>query len=240
MNEYYKYKYYKYKQKYLLMKGGGNGDFTSLPSDIIQQISKFLRPHEKAKLKSTGTQINEDILALDTSKSVYNEYVALLKEKGLENLKDNYDQTVDWSKRIQIIKWFGDDNWREVKEAQKTKVLLLDRKGIQDLPKEICNLVEVILILLRYNDIREIPSDIGKLTNLTGLNLAGNNIIKIPSEIGNLRNLKWINLADNRITEIPLAIGNLSKLEELKLTGNKLTKIPPEIQQKLPNLKIII
>ena len=252
MDEYYKYKYYKYKQKYLLMKGGGNGDFTSLPSEMIQQISKFLRPHEKAKLKSTGTQIREDILALDTSKSVYNEYVALLKKKGLENINDNYDQTVDWNKRIEIIKLFGDHNWSKVKEAQTTNVLVLEE--IKYLPPEIGNLNNLkflkmsrvprfittesgLMLQLTYEGTQPtiIPPEIRKLSSLETLSLIGIDTEILP-EIGELKNLKHLTLNHNNITVIPTVIGNLINLEILNLTDNQIREIPKEIG-KLINLK---
>ena len=242
MDEYYKYKYYKYKQKYLLMKGGGNGDFTSLPSEMIQQISKFLRPQEKAKLKSTSTQIRQDIIDLDTSKSVYNEYVALLKEKGLENIKDNYDQTVDWRKRIDIIKSFGDINLSKVKEAQTTNALELafdpfnktNLINLNDLNNLfIGNLKDyksIIIPIFYY-----VPQEIGNLKDLKSLIIRTINpydkIIEtiIPQEIGKLSNLETLDLHDCKIIIKKIPLEKL-KLKKLLLDGTgSIKEIPPEI-----------
>ena len=120
----------------------------------------------------------------------------------------------------------------------KNLMVLWSKNGIlTKIPREIGNLVNLEQLTLSDNELTEIPPHLGNLKNLTKLNLRGNQLTKIPRELGNLINLKELDLESNQLTGIPSNLGNLENLEDLWLDYNRFTEIPLEIMNN-PKIRV--
>jgi N-acetyl-anhydromuramyl-L-alanine amidase AmpD/Asp-tRNA(Asn)/Glu-tRNA(Gln) amidotransferase C subunit len=84
--------------------------------------------------------------------------------------------------------------------------------------------------------INELPKEIGLLENLVSLNLSGCNLTMIPKEINNLQKLETLNLSGNKLSVVPKEIKKLGKLRSLNLSNNQLEYFPKELT-KIKNLK---
>lgn len=108
-------------------------------------------------------------------------------------------------------------------------------------PKQLNNLKSLTSFTLtgayKRSCLQEIPKFIFSLENLIELNLAMNDFTELPTEISNLRKLKTLNLANNKITTIPTALFELD-IEKLDLSSNNLNYLPPEISN-LSKLKVL-
>lgn len=82
---------------------------------------------------------------------------------------------------------------------------------------------EVVYFDLDGNGLNEIPREIGNLVNLQELHLERNQLTEIPHEIGHLVNLRTLSLDRNKLTELPHEISNLVNLFHLGLSQNQLT-----------------
>lgn len=128
-----------------------------------------------------------------------------------------------------------------IKQAEEYEVTKLDlsRRGLTELPPEICNLTKLTYLDLYNNELTKLPPEIGKLTNLTRLDLSFNYLAEIPPEIGQLTNLTQLQLSSNQLSLLPPEMVKLTKLTELNLRGNPLP-IPPEILGKVEEAATII
>jgi internalin A len=79
--------------------------------------------------------------------------------------------------------------------------------------------------------LEELPPEIGNLVNLQELMLYGNQLSSLPAEIGKLKNLRLLELGDNQLRSLPPEIGQLRSLQGLGLYGNQLSSLVPEIGQ---------
>jgi hypothetical protein len=70
------------------------------------------------------------------------------------------------------------------------------------------------------NHINEIPKEIFKLPNLVEIDLTDQNISTIPKEITTAKKLEKLNLIGNNITEIPSQLCGCDKLVELRIGGD--------------------
>ncbi len=76
---------------------------------------------------------------------------------------------------------------------------------------------------LSWLGLETLPPQIGELLNLQTLNLWHNQLASLPPQIGELRNLQTLNLQRNQLTSLPPQIGELLNLQTLNLWGNPLT-----------------
>lgn len=106
----------------------------------------------------------------------------------------------------------------------------LHGNGIEEIPKEIGRLYNLIVLNLDCNKIEKIPKEIGHLHNLRILNLNNNKIRKLPKEISGLQNLEELYLHNNCIKKLSKEICALSKLKILSLSNNGIKEIPKEIE----------
>jgi internalin A len=123
---------------------------------------------------------------------------------------------------------------KKVKGSSKTS-LDLQRRWIDELPREIGESPNLTSLDLSYNRLRALPGEIGQLTNLTSLDLRYNQLTALPEAIGQLTNLTSLSLSYNQLTTLPEAIGQLTNLISLSLSYNQLTVLPEAIGQ-LTNL----
>ena len=114
-------------------------------------------------------------------------------------------------------------------EIYNWKSLNLSRNSIEEIPKEIGQLINLKELDLNNNRIKEIPQEIGKLINLEILNLDHNQIEKIPESIGKLINLKKLFLENNNLMIISSGIENLKNLNILDINNNQLLSITKDI-----------
>jgi internalin A len=108
--------------------------------------------------------------------------------------------------------------------------------GLTELPPEIGQLSNLILLMANTNQLTNLPPEIGLLGNLQGLSLQGNQLTTLPPEIGQLSELQWLYLDTNRLATLPSEIGQLTQLQRLWLSDNHLTAFPSELWQ-LSNLQ---
>ena len=101
--------------------------------------------------------------------------------------------------------------------------------GLNELPKEIGNLINLTVLNLYFNNLRKLPDSIKNLTNLTSLHLGDNYFNELPNSIESLTNLSNLNLSFNNLTSLPKFIGNLSNLKTLNLSNNSFTLFPNEL-----------
>lgn len=100
----------------------------------------------------------------------------------------------------------------------------LSLTGIQISPEifinEICKLTLLKELTLMYSGINKIPSEIENLVNLQAIVFRCNPIDSFPESIVNLKKLKSINLIDNHFKKIPINLLKLRKLKSLILRDN--------------------
>ena len=116
--------------------------------------------------------------------------------------------------------------------------LAIGDENLSQIPSEIGQLINLMVLQIGTNQLTTIPSEIGQLTNLTELDLYDNQLVRIPSEIGQLTNLTKLYIGKNQFTTFPSEIGQLTNLTELGIEQNQLITVPSEIGQ-LINLTVL-
>lgn len=147
--------------------------------------------------------------------------------------KENPGNTlVGWSKENSLEAFEG----ASTNSDGKVSRLEMNNKGLNVLPPEIGQLVNLEYMSLYSNELEDIPFEIWQLTNLSFLALSGNNIASVPPEIRQLVNLEYLSLGGNELEAMPHEIWQLTNLIGLSLEYIGLGVIPPEIRQ-LVNLE---
>ena len=146
------------------------------------------------------------------------------------------------------------------------KLLDLSQNPLEELPKEIGQLVELESMRLaetfevnpyqycellfsgprHYPDflseagLRDLPEEFGNLQNLQSLQMDSNRFEQIPDSVFNLKNLKSLDLGANLLKSISPKIGQLRDLEYLKLSRNNFSELPESIGElkKLKRLRL--
>jgi internalin A len=108
-----------------------------------------------------------------------------------------------------------------IKEAKRSRqaYLFLYCEGIEELPSEIGQLINIEYLYLRDNRLAKLPNEIGQLTNLRYLDLSGNQLTTLPNEIGQLTNLMTLDLRDNQlaIEMLPSSLSYLINKRSLQI-----------------------
>ncbi len=125
-----------------------------------------------------------------------------------------------------------------VADTNKVIKLILKKKRLTSIPKEIFTLQDLEYLDLSKNKLDSIPNDIVKLKKLKVLILSRNQIKKISKEIYKLTELKILNISSNDITKLPKGIRTLSKLEELNIWNTSVDNLPNDIE-KIKTLKVV-
>src|SRR5215471_21780127 len=89
--------------------------------------------------------------------------------------------------------------------AQQNSVLLLNywRKGLDEVPPEIFNHLEIEILILADNRLTRVPEEIGKLRRLRMLDIGHNQISDLPETLAQIEDISdYLYLHDNRLTEI--------------------------------------
>jgi internalin A len=124
-----------------------------------------------------------------------------------------------------------------IKKAKRNRQRTLDLrwKGIEELPSEIGQLINLESLDLSDNKLTTLPDEIAQLTNLTSFYFSNNQLTRLPDAIAQLTNLTSLDLRSNQLTRLPDAIAQLTNLTSFNLRINKLTRLPDVIGQ-LTNL----
>lgn len=126
---------------------------------------------------------------------------------------------------------------KKIEQAARDEVEGLNLAGMKltELPPEIGQITNLIILDLGDNFLSTLPAEIGKPTKLEVLDLGDNSLNTLPSEIKQLTNLTELYLNGNSFNTLPTAIGQLTNLTQLDLSGSFLKTLPAEIGQ-LTNL----
>lgn len=116
--------------------------------------------------------------------------------------------------------------------------LILKKKKLVSIPKEIFNMTELEYLDLSKNKIDSIPKEIANLKKLRVLILSKNKLEQIPLELYQLKNLKILDINSNDISKLPRGIKGLLKLEELNLWNTSVDNLPVDIDE-ISTLKTI-
>ncbi|XP_019178922.1 PREDICTED: putative disease resistance protein RGA3 [Ipomoea nil] len=123
---------------------------------------------------------------------------------------------------------------------KSVRVLRLHEFELQELPKEVGNLLHLRYIDLSRSDVEELPDAICSLYNLQTLDLSRCNwFSRLPEGIGNLCQLRYIDLSRSDVEELPDAVCSLYNLQTLDLSEcSRFSKLPEGIG-KLRQLRYI-
>ena len=122
---------------------------------------------------------------------------------------------------------------RELCECVQLRALVLDRNRIARLPTDApwANLAKLQTLSLSRNALTELPSGLGALASLTKLNVAGNRLRALPAELASCAKLQEVDASDNdpAAFAIPSSFGRLTALAALHLDNSGVTDIPTEV-----------
>lgn len=110
---------------------------------------------------------------------------------------------------------------------------------IHEIPAEIANLQQLLLLELKANDLHTIPQELAYLPKLKTLDLSDNPALTNINPVAKLVNLEYLYLYGCGLQVLPTYIGDLIHLKQLGLAGNRIGAAEQErIRQVLPNCKI--
>jgi hypothetical protein len=110
---------------------------------------------------------------------------------------------------------------------------------IKNLPEEIGNLKNLVVLNLGRNGIQSVPNQIASLTNLKVLRLDYNDILEIPSFISNFKNLQELDLTGNQNIELPNSLSELKNLKVYMKNNSLKIKVQKELKNRFPNITFI-
>jgi len=94
--------------------------------------------------------------------------------------------------------------------------------GVQSIPAEVGNLVNLTSLIMNNNAIEAIPGGgVGKLVKLKVLDLSSNLIAAVPAEVAQLPALTTLNLSMNQLTALP-ALEGTPQLARIDVAKNKI------------------
>jgi hypothetical protein len=110
---------------------------------------------------------------------------------------------------------------------------------IREIPAQIANLQQLLLLELKANDLHTIPQELAYLPKLKTLDLSDNPALTNINPVTKLVNLEYLYLYGCGLQVLPADIGDLIRLKQLGLAGNRIGVAEQErIRQALPNCKI--
>ena len=158
-----------------------------------------------------------------------NKYDDHLNKNLVGDIKLDYKVELNWLNELVRVKNFS--HWYLlIKKKYKMELLL------KEIPKEICQFVNLRELYLNNNKIKKIPKELYQLINLRRLSLSYNQIKNIPKRLYKLINLEELYLSHNKITKISDS-SFPDKLIVLDLRNNAIKKIPEEIQRIINTCK---
>lgn len=122
-------------------------------------------------------------------------------------------------------------------KAQVTKINL-SGKGLEEIPENVYEYVNVEKLDLSHNKIKVIPKEIVKLRKLRSLDLSFNDLTVLQSALFKLPKLRTLNLHGNRLKSIPKQIAQ-SKLDILILSKNLFNEINEALIKNIDKVDIV-
>jgi hypothetical protein len=116
-----------------------------------------------------------------------------------------------------------------LKLSDHCKHLVLQRKGLKEVPPEVFQLEHLEELHLDGNEIKTIPPEISQLKKLRILSVEFNHIDSLPKEIGQLENLEELFLHHNHLKYLPPELFELNNLMYLYIGKNQLEMLPPNV-----------
>lgn len=113
-----------------------------------------------------------------------------------------------------------------IKDPLSVQRLILNRKGLKEIPPEVFTMTNLVELDLRGNRIANIPPEIEKLTKLRFLDISKNRLNTLPAQFGKLENLVYLEMAQNPLVVLPTEFGNLKSLQYLSAWDTELITLP--------------
>ncbi|XP_076755027.1 uncharacterized protein LOC143425865 isoform X1 [Xylocopa sonorina] len=135
-----------------------------------------------------------------------------------------------WNKLTTLPPW--------IKELFNVTNLYVYGNLIKEVPPQLCQMTQLVVLDLSANKLEQLPSCTGNLINLKSLLLNQNFIDKLPVEMSKMHNLEILSISWNKFVALPEWIGSLPKLKELNADNNRLKELPNRLTLS-PQLAII-
>ena len=150
------------------------------------------------------------------------------------NTNDWYNKFCQWAEKYYFNDEFGNIKFIDKDSLENITELNICDKNINEIPPQIENLSNLLVVLADCNNIKELPLDLFKLKSLAMLSLSNNNISEIPHEIEKV-NIFYLDISNNPIKTLPEIIYKKKRISNLLLHNTNIQVIPENICQ-LKNL----
>ncbi|PRM94293.1 hypothetical protein CJ673_07290 [Aliarcobacter cryaerophilus] len=150
------------------------------------------------------------------------------------NTSDWYDKFCQWAEKYYFNDEFGNIKFIDKDSLENITELDICDKNINEIPPQIENLSNLLVVLADCNNIKELPLELFKLKSLSMLSLSNNNISEIPHEIEKV-NIFYLDISNNPIKTLPEIIYKKKRISNLLLHNTNIQVIPENICQ-LKNL----
>ena len=150
------------------------------------------------------------------------------------NTNDFYNKFCQWAEKYYFNDEFGNIKFIDKDSLENITELNICDKNINEIPPQIENLSNLLVVLADCNNIKELPLDLFKLKSLAMLSLSNNNISEIPHEIEKV-NIFYLDISNNPIKTLPVIIYKKKRISNLLLHNTNIQVIPEDICQ-LKNL----
>ena len=150
------------------------------------------------------------------------------------NTNDCYNKFCQWAEKYYLNDEFGNIKFIDKDSLENITELNICDKNINEIPPQIENLSNLLVVLADCNNIKELPLDLFKLKSLAMLSLSNNNISEIPHEIEKV-NIFYLDISNNPIKTLPEIIYKKKRISNLLLHNTNIQVIPENVCQ-LKNL----
>lgn len=150
------------------------------------------------------------------------------------NTNDCYNKFCQWAEKYYFNDEFGNIKFIDKDSLENITELNICDKNINEIPPQIENLSNLLVVLADCNNIKELPLELFKLKSLAMLSLSNNNISEIPHEIEKV-NIFYLDISNNPIKTLPEIIYKKKRISNLLLHNTNIQVIPENICQ-LKNL----
>lgn len=150
------------------------------------------------------------------------------------NTNDWYNKFCQWAEKYYLNDEFGNIKFIDKDSLENITELNICDKNINEIPPQIENLSNLLVVLADCNNIKELPLELFKLKSLAMLSLSNNNISAIPNEIEKV-NIFYLDISNNPIKTLPEIIYKKKRISNLLLHNTNIQVIPEDICQ-LKNL----
>lgn len=146
------------------------------------------------------------------------------------NTNDWYNKFCQWAEKYYLNDEFGNIKFIDKDSLENITELNICDKNINEIPSQIENLSNLLVVLADCNNIKELPLELFKLKSLAMLSLSNNNISEIPHEIEKV-NIFYLDISNNPIKNLPEIIYKKKRISNLLLHNTNIQVIPEDICQ---------